>query len=88
MSKGLVFIPCELIDDNGGKLRRIVPRVTREWELGKVFVSWIKNTCIFGPYRHRLFQGGNGHSMDRLSDELWRLTLDTSKGLSAYCVTD
>jgi len=45
--KGLVFIPCELIDDNGEELRRIVMRVAREWELGEAFVSWIKNACVF-----------------------------------------
>jgi tagaturonate reductase len=40
-SKALVFIPCELIDKNGEKLKEIVERYAREWELGAAFLGWL-----------------------------------------------
>jgi tagaturonate reductase len=45
-SKGLVFIPCELIDKNGDKLKEIVKRYAREWNLGDDFSAWL-NSCDF-----------------------------------------
>ncbi|QQO10818.1 tagaturonate reductase [Breznakiella homolactica] len=46
-SKGLVFIPCELIDKNGDKLKEIVLRYADEWNLEKDFISWVNNACDF-----------------------------------------
>jgi len=45
--KGLVFIPCELIDKNGDKLKEIVLRYASEWKLGNAFISWINSACDF-----------------------------------------
>jgi tagaturonate reductase len=45
--KGLVFIPCELIDNNGKELRKIVLRLADEWQLGDDFVKWVEDACIF-----------------------------------------
>jgi tagaturonate reductase len=47
LDKGLVFIPCELIDNNGRELRKIVLRLADEWQLGDGFVKWIETACIF-----------------------------------------
>ncbi len=46
-SKGLVFIPCELIDKNGDILKEIVLRHAREWKLEDGFISWIENSNDF-----------------------------------------
>jgi tagaturonate reductase len=46
-AKGLVIIPCELIDKNGDKLREIVLRYADEWKLGNDFTSWVQNSCAF-----------------------------------------
>lgn len=46
-SRGLVFIPCELIDKNGDTLRAIVLRYADEWKLGAEFTAWITNSCDF-----------------------------------------
>ena len=46
-SKGLVMIPCELIDKNGDNLRRIVLQYADEWKLEKEFVDWVENACDF-----------------------------------------
>jgi tagaturonate reductase len=45
--KGIVLIPCELIDRNGDNLRKIVFRHAEEWNLGKEFTAWLQNSCAF-----------------------------------------
>lgn len=46
-TKGLVCIPCELIDRNGDTLRNIVFQLADEWKLGKDFIDWVHNSCAF-----------------------------------------
>jgi tagaturonate reductase len=45
--KGLVMLPCELIDRNGDKLREIVRRHAVEWALGESFLQWLDTACVF-----------------------------------------
>ena len=40
-SKGLVFLPCELIDRNGEQLRSCVLRHAAAWDLGAEFTHWV-----------------------------------------------
>ncbi len=46
-SKGLVFIPCELIDKNGEMLKSIVLRHSDEWGLEEGFKRWVEEACDF-----------------------------------------
>ena len=46
-TKGLVFIPCELIDDNGDKLKEIVLKLAQNWNLEQDFINWINNHNYF-----------------------------------------
>lgn len=46
-SKGLVFIPCELIDENGKKLKEIILKLAKNWNLEEGFISWIQNHNTF-----------------------------------------
>ncbi len=46
-AKALVFIPCELIDKNGDKLREIVLRYAEEWNLDGAFIAWVAQSCDF-----------------------------------------
>jgi len=46
-SKGLVMLPCELIDRNGDKLKKAVLDMAANWSLAPEFVEWIKTACIF-----------------------------------------
>jgi tagaturonate reductase len=39
--KGLVFLPCELIDKNGTNLRSCVLRHAEAWSLGADFARWV-----------------------------------------------
>jgi len=45
--KGLVFVPCELIDKNGKKLRECILKYAADWKLGDGFVSYVENDCAF-----------------------------------------
>jgi len=46
-SKGLVFLPCELIENNGEELKKVVQIYAKEWDLGEQFLKWIDESCIF-----------------------------------------
>lgn len=45
--KGLIMIPCELIDNNGAELRRCVLKFVDLWQLGDAFKTWVEQCCIF-----------------------------------------
>lgn len=45
--KGLIIIPCELIDRNGEKLKEIVLRYAKLWNLESEFEYWIENNNVF-----------------------------------------
>lgn len=44
---GLVVMPCELLDDNGTKLKNIVLQHAADWNLGDDFVAYINDKCRF-----------------------------------------
>ena len=44
---GLVILPCELIEDNGDTLRRIVLRHAEDWRYGRAFQEWVEAHSIF-----------------------------------------
>ena len=45
--KGFVFVPCELIDDNGLKLKELVLRYASEWNLPAEFAAWVESANTF-----------------------------------------
>ncbi len=45
--KGLIVIACELIENNGDKLREYVLRHAESWNLGRAFVNWVEHCCAF-----------------------------------------
>ena len=44
---GFVFLPCELIDKNGEKLKECILKYADLWNLGDDFKNWIENDNIF-----------------------------------------
>ena len=46
-NKGLVLLPCELIDQNGPALKKAVLHFARLWELPAAFDAWIEQACTF-----------------------------------------
>lgn len=45
--KGLIILPCELIENNGKVLKECVFKLANKWSLDMGFVEWIKECCIF-----------------------------------------
>ena len=46
-NKGMIILPCELIDRNGDQLKKIILQYSREWKLGKRFITWINQNNYF-----------------------------------------
>jgi tagaturonate reductase len=44
---GVVVLPCELIENNGDRLRRIVLSLAGRWKLGPRFARWIEDAVPF-----------------------------------------
>lgn len=47
LSKGLIIIPCELIDNNGIILKETVFKLISLWNLGEDFKNWVESACTF-----------------------------------------
>jgi len=47
VSKGLVMLPVELIDDNGIHLKECVLKQVKNWGLEEGFAKWIEEACVF-----------------------------------------
>ncbi|MDP4821558.1 MAG: tagaturonate reductase, partial [Saprospiraceae bacterium] len=45
--KGWVIIPCELIEDNGTRLKHIVLQLAETWQLPDGFQQWLEASCTF-----------------------------------------
>ena len=45
--KGLIMLPCELIEKSGEKLYECVSKLIKLWNLPKGFEDWVSKTCIF-----------------------------------------
>ena len=45
--KGVVLLPCELIEQNGPALKAAVLHFARLWQLGAGFAAWIESACTF-----------------------------------------
>lgn len=46
-SKGLIIIPCELIEKNGQALKSCILGYASLWDLPKSFSEWIESACVF-----------------------------------------
>lgn len=47
IEKGLIMIPCELIEKNGQILKSCILDYAKIWNLSTVFLNWIEDACIF-----------------------------------------
>jgi tagaturonate reductase len=45
--KGLILIPCELIERNGGRLHEVCLQLAAHWQLGDEFIAWLDAANIF-----------------------------------------
>ncbi|MDV7185968.1 tagaturonate reductase [Lutibacter sp. TH_r2] len=69
--KGLIVIPCELIDRNGDNLKKIILQYATDWNLGDEFVEWINEDNIFcNTLVDRIVPGYPRDKMDAITKEL------------------
>lgn len=69
--KGMIIIPCELIDNNGDNLKRIILQYADDWNLGDEFVEWINEDNIFcNTLVDRIVPGYPRDKMDAITTEL------------------
>lgn len=69
--KGLIIIPCELIDKNGTNLKRIILQYADDWNLGNDFVEWLNEDNIFcNTLVDRIVPGYPRDKMDAITQEL------------------
>ncbi|MCY4159307.1 MAG: tagaturonate reductase [Bacteroidetes bacterium] len=47
VSKGMVILPCELVDNNGALLCNLVMEQAKRWNLGTRFMDWIQQSTLF-----------------------------------------
>lgn len=81
-SKGLVFIPCELIDDNGKALKECVLKYADDWALGADFIDWVETACIFtSTLVDRIVTGYPRPEVEALTEEFGYVdnVIDTSE---------
>ena len=70
-SKGLIFLCCELIEDNGSLLRECVLRYARDAKLGEDFEKWVRESCCFcDTLVDRIVSGFPAHSIDKIKEEI------------------
>ncbi len=56
-SKALHIIPCELIDKNGSKLKKIILELSKIWKLDDHFISWIHQNHFYNTLVDRIVPG-------------------------------
>lgn len=69
-TKGLVFIPCELIDNNGDMLKEIVHKYADKWNLTADFKTWLTDSNIFtNTLVDRIVTGYPRNEIEKLTNE-------------------
>jgi len=69
--RGLIFLCCELIEDNGSTLREYVIRHAEKAGLEPEFIRWVKDACIFcDTLVDRIVPGFPHDTIDTIKEEL------------------
>jgi tagaturonate reductase len=69
--KGLIIIPCELIDRNGEILKEIVLKYAELWNLGAEFATWIQEGNTFcNSLVDRIVPGYPRDTIEEITEEL------------------
>ncbi len=68
---GFVFLPCELIDNNGTELKECVLKYAKLWKLGSDFAAWIENENTFcNTLVDRIVTGYPASEAEKLNKEI------------------
>lgn len=69
--KGLIFLCCELIDQNADVLKKYVLEYAEQWKLGNEFKEWINEACAFcSTLVDRIVPGFPNDRIDEIQQEL------------------
>ena len=69
--RGLLFLPVELIDNNGANLLRIVLQYAEEWGLDESFTTWVKDSNHFcSTLVDRIVTGYPGDELEYFYNEM------------------
>ncbi|MGG0384608.1 tagaturonate reductase [Priestia filamentosa] len=69
-TKGLIFLPCELLDQNGEKLKSLLLRYAEKWNLEKEFSTWIQGANTFcSTLVDRIVPGYSEEEAGRIQEE-------------------
>lgn len=69
-SKGLIFLCCELIEDNGQRLKEYVLRHAKENRLPESFTEWVEEGCVFcDTLVDRIVSGFPSDSIESIKEE-------------------
>lgn len=70
-TKGLIIIPCELINHNADNLKSIILKYVVDWELGEGFKSWLLTYCTFhNTLVDRIVPGYPKNDIDSYNEQL------------------
>ena len=70
-SKGLIIIPCELIDRNGDKLKEVILKLAKFWNLEEGFATWINEANTFcSTLVDRIVPGYPRDTIKEITEEL------------------
>jgi tagaturonate reductase len=71
LDKGLVLLPCELIDKNGPALKAAVLHFARLWNLDPAFDAWVDGACTFcSTLVDRIVTGYPAADAEKIKEEL------------------
>ncbi len=69
--KGMIIIPCELIEDNGTTLKKYVLRHAEDWNLEKEFIDWVeKSNYFFNTLVDRIVPGYPKDEIEAVTEKL------------------
>lgn len=71
--KPLVFLPMELIENNGAELKNCIEEYCHEWELGSEFVEYVNNNVFCNTLVDRIVTGAVDSSYCDVACEPYRL---------------
>ncbi|WP_336989664.1 tagaturonate reductase [Bacillus infantis] len=68
---GCIILPCELVEENGGKLKGIILQYADSWNLSEDFKSWIDHANVFcSTLVDRIVPGFPKDSLEEKTEEL------------------
>ena len=85
--KGLILLPCELIDYNGEELKRIVLQYIDLWNLSAAFRDWVETANTFcSTLVDRIVTGYPRDEASKLEQELGNSETLFCDSFSKYCI--